>query len=93
VRERVRYLYGSLQTEKVYVYWANAFVLWAAQMGGCFRRPRELGRAEVEDFLIMRDTEQRWENPTPGQPAGHTADAPALLAVGCHLPALTRQEP
>ena len=36
MRERVRYLYGSLQTEKVYVYWANAFVLWAAQMGGVF---------------------------------------------------------
>jgi len=27
VRERVRYLHYSLQTEKVYVYWAKAFVL------------------------------------------------------------------
>lgn len=28
VRERVRYLHYSLQTEKAYVYWAKAFVLW-----------------------------------------------------------------
>jgi hypothetical protein len=31
VRERVRYLHDSLQTEKVCVYWAKAFVLWAAR--------------------------------------------------------------
>lgn len=31
VRERVRYLHYSLQTEKAYVYWAKAFVLWVAR--------------------------------------------------------------
>ena len=41
VRERVRYLHYSLQTEKAYVYWAKAFVLWAARSGGGFRHPRD----------------------------------------------------
>ena len=54
VRERVRYLHYSLQTEKAYVYWAKAFVLWAARSHGGFRHPREMGQAEVEGFLTMR---------------------------------------
>lgn len=29
MRERIRHLRYSLQTEKVYVYWAKAFALWA----------------------------------------------------------------
>ena len=37
VRERIRYLHYSLQTEKVYVYWAKVFVLWAARTHGGFR--------------------------------------------------------
>lgn len=53
VRERVRYLHVSLQTEKVYVYWAKAFVLWAARSGSDFKHPREMGQAEVEGFLTM----------------------------------------
>ena len=54
VRERVRYLHYSLQTEKAYVYWAKAFVLWTARSHGGFRHPREMGQAEVEGFLTMR---------------------------------------
>jgi integron integrase len=54
VRERVRYLHYSLQTEKAYVYWAKAFVLWTARSHGGFRHPREMGHAEVEGFLTMR---------------------------------------
>ena len=54
VRERVRYLHYSLQTEKAYVYWAKAFVLWAARSHGGFRHPREMGQAEVEGFLTIR---------------------------------------
>ena len=34
VRERIRCLHDSLQTEKDHVYWVKAFVLWAARMGG-----------------------------------------------------------
>ena len=37
VRERVRYPYYSLQNEKAYVYWAKAFVLWAARNHDGFR--------------------------------------------------------
>jgi len=59
VRERVRYLHYSLQTEKAYVYWAKAFVLWAARSFGGFRHPRDMGQAEVESFLTMLATEKQ----------------------------------
>ena len=59
VRERVRYLHYSLQTEKAYVYWAKAFVLWTARSHGGFRHPREMGQAEVEGFLTMLATEKQ----------------------------------
>jgi hypothetical protein len=36
VRERVRYLHYSLQTDMVYVYWAKALVLWTAHSGGVY---------------------------------------------------------
>jgi hypothetical protein len=55
VRERVRYLHYSLQTEKAYVYWAKAFVLWAAHGGGGFRHPRDMGQAEVEGQRHLRE--------------------------------------
>ncbi len=44
VRERVRYLHDSLQTEKAYVYSAKAFVLSVARSQGGFRHPREMER-------------------------------------------------
>lgn len=59
MRERVRHLHYSLQTEKAYVYWAKAFVLWAARSQGWFRHPRELGQTEVEGFLTMLATEKQ----------------------------------
>ena len=59
VRERVRYLHYSLQTEKAYVYWAKAFVLWAARSHDGFRHPREMGQTEVEGFLTMLATEKQ----------------------------------
>ena len=59
VRERIRYLHYSLQTEKAYVYWAKAFVLWTARSQGGFRHPRDMGQAEVEGFLTMLAREKR----------------------------------
>jgi integron integrase len=85
VRERVRYLHYSLQTEKVYVYWAKAFVLWAARSGGGFRHPREMGQTEVEGFLTMLATEKQVA------PATHRQALNALLflyrqVLGLELP-------
>lgn len=61
VRERIRYLHYSLQTEKVYVHWTKAFVLWTARQGSQgFRHPRLLGQAKVEGFLTMLATERGW---------------------------------
>ena len=85
VRERVRYLHYSLQTEKVYVYWAKAFVLWAARSGGEFRHPRDMGQPEVEGFLTMLATEKQVA------PATHRQALNALLflyrqVLGMELP-------
>lgn len=70
VRERFRYLRYSLQTEKAYVYWAKAFVLWAARSQGGFRHPCELA---VEGFLSMLATEKQVA------PATHRQALKALL--------------
>nr|QZL14096.1 integron integrase [uncultured bacterium] len=85
VRERIRYLHYSLQTEKAYVYWAKAFVLWTARSGGGFRHPREMGQAEVEGFLTMLATEKKVA------PATHRQALNALLflyrqVLGVELP-------
>ena len=85
VRERVRYLHYSLQTEKAYVYWAKAFVLWTARSHGGFRHPREMGQAEVEGFLTMLATEKQVA------PATHRQALNALLflyrqVLGMELP-------
>ena len=57
--DQVRYLHGSLQLEKVYVYWPKVFVLGLARRGGGFRCPRAMGQAEVKRYLTMLATERR----------------------------------
>ncbi len=58
VRERVRYLHYSLQTEKVYLYWARFFIRWHGRAGQ-MRHPRDTGKAEVESFLTMLANERQ----------------------------------
>ena len=85
VRERIRYLHYSLQTEKAYVYWAKAFVMWTARSQGGFRHPHDMGQVEVEGFLTMLATEQQVS------PATHRQALNALLflyrqVLGMELP-------
>jgi integron integrase len=85
VREQVRYRHYSLQTEKVYVYWAKAFVLWAARSNGQFRHPRDMGKTDVEGFLTMLANEKQVA------PATHRQALNALLflyrqVLGMELP-------
>lgn len=72
VRERIRYLHYSLQTEKAYVYWVRFFVRWSGA-GGNMRHPRELGAEEVEAFLTMLANERQVS------PATHRQALNALL--------------
>jgi integron integrase len=58
LRERIRYLHYSLQTEKAYVYWARFFVRWHGRSGE-MRHPRTMGQAEVEAFLTMLASERQ----------------------------------
>ncbi|EWS65091.1 integrase/recombinase [Hydrogenophaga sp. T4] len=84
VRERIRYLHYSLQTEKAYVYWARFFVLWSGSQGG-MRHPRDMGVVEVEAFLTMLANERQVS------PATHRQALNAILfmyrqVLGMELP-------
>lgn len=84
VRERIRYLHYSLQTEKAYVYWVRLFVRWSGA-GGNMRHPRELGAVEVEACLTMLANERQVS------PATHRQALNALLflyrqVLGMELP-------
>lgn len=46
VRECIRYLHYSLRTEEAYLYWIREFIRFHGR-----RHPRELGGAQVEEFL------------------------------------------
>jgi len=53
VRERLRYMHYSLQTEKNYVYWIRWFIRWHG-----VRHPKDMGGKEVESFLSMLANER-----------------------------------
>ncbi|HEY3049625.1 MAG TPA: integron integrase [Polaromonas sp.] len=72
IRERIRYLHYSLQTEKAYLYWARFFVRWHGRHG-TMRHPRDMGKAEVEGFLTMLANERQIS------PATHRQALNALL--------------
>lgn len=72
VRERIRYLHYSLNTEQVYLYWVRFFVRWHGR-NGAMRHPREMGAAEIEAFLTMLATERKVS------PATHNQALSALL--------------
>ena len=85
VRERIRCLHNSLQTEKDHVYRVKAFVLWAARMGGSFRHPRDMRQTKAERYLTLLATEKRVS------PATHRQALNALLflyrqVLGLELP-------
>jgi integrase len=66
LRERIRYLHYSLQTEKAYLYWARFFIRWHGR-GGLMRHPRDMGAAEVEAFLNMLANERQVSPSTHNQ--------------------------
>lgn len=53
LRERIRYKHYSLRTERAYVHWVRAFI---RQQG--MRHPRDMGAAEVEQFLCLLANER-----------------------------------
>ena len=58
VRERIRYLHYSLQTEKAYLYWVRFFIRWHGR-AGVMPHPRDMGAAEETQFLTMLANERR----------------------------------
>ena len=54
LRERIRYKHYSLSTERTYVQWARAFEHFHK-----LRHPREMGKPEVEAFLMWLAAERK----------------------------------
>lgn len=46
VRERIRYMHYSLQTEKAFLYWVRFFIRWHGRSGQ-MRHPRDMGTKEI----------------------------------------------
>lgn len=66
VRERIRYLHYSLQTEKADLHWVRFFIRWHGR-DGVMQHPRTLGAAEMEAFLTMLATERQVSASTHNQ--------------------------
>jgi site-specific recombinase XerD len=66
VRERIRYFYYSLSTEKTYLHWVKFLVRWHGRTG-VMRHPREMGARAVEVFLTMLATERKVSASTHNQ--------------------------
>ena len=54
VRERIRYLHYSLQTEKAYLYWARFFIRWHGRNGAMRHRRPTLARGPIESASRCR---------------------------------------
>ena len=66
LRERIRYLHYSLNTEKAYLHWVRFYVRWHGRNGE-MRHPRDMGTAEVEAFLNMLANERKVSASTHNQ--------------------------
>ena len=58
VSEVIRYKHYSQKTEQAYLYWVRFFVRWHGR-DGKMRHPRDMGGAEVTEFLTMLANERR----------------------------------
>ena len=83
LRERIRYMHFSLRTEEAYVYWAKAFIRFHE-----LRHPAEMGKAEVEAFLMWLVAKRNVSSSTHRQALsallflyvkGTTRDRPRLI--------------
>lgn len=74
LRERMRSLHYSLQTEKTHLYWVRLFIRWHGR-GGVMRHPREMGSAEADAFLNMLANERPVSSSTH-HPVLHAIQAP-----------------
>ena len=78
MRERLRYMHYSLNTEKTYLYWVRWFIRFSG-----LRHPREMGRPEVEAFLTMLANERR------AAPSTHRQAPPCVRIVVAPIEAKT----
>ncbi len=58
LRERIRCLHYSLQTEKAYLCWVRFLIRWHGR-NGSMHHPKDMGKIEVESFLTMLANERQ----------------------------------
>lgn len=46
MRDKIRFKHYSMSTERVYIYWAKKYILFHNK-----RHPKDMGKAEIEQFL------------------------------------------
>ncbi len=76
LREVLRYKHYSLRTEEAYVNWVTFFARWHTRNAQA-RHPRDMGAAEVQQFLSMLTTQRMVSASTHIQ---------ALSALLCFIP-------
>lgn len=58
LRDKIRYLHYSIRTEKAYLNWVERFLRFHRQRLGTWLHPRQMGPAEIEDFLTHLAVEE-----------------------------------
>ena len=46
LRDKIRFKHYSISTEKTYVFWNKAYILYHNK-----RHPKDMGKTEIEDYL------------------------------------------
>lgn len=67
VRARTRALHMSVRTEKAYVQWIERFLRFQRDAAGRWRHPKEMGNAEVNQFLTYLAVERNVAASTQNQ--------------------------
>ena len=75
LRERLRYMHYSLQTEKSYAYWVRWYIRWHG-----VRHPKDMGGKEVEALLSMLANERKVSASTRHQALMLMSGVTGLLA-------------
>ena len=62
VRDKIRFKHYSLSTERTYLFWIKQYIVFHGK-----KHPRELGKAEIEEFLTYLATKKRVAPTTQNQ--------------------------
>ena len=67
VRDVIRAKHYSLRTEEAYTQWIKRFILFHKTKAGAFRHPKEMGAAEIEEYLTYLAVDRNVASSTQNQ--------------------------